>query len=408
MTVADFLLQLLVIFAAAKLFGELAERIGQPAVLGEMVGGILVGVSGLQLVDPGNNVIHLLAQLGVIMLLFLIGLETDLPRLLSVGGPALLVAVVGVALPMAAGFGIGAALGYPHALSLFIGASLTATSVGITARVLSDLGHLKDPESQVILGAAVLDDIIGLVLLALLNAVAGGKRLTVLAASRTTLIAFGFVIVAIVVGSLLAPLLIRLITRLHVGQALLFASMMLALALAWIAESVGSALIIGSFAAGVVLARTEKAKQLDHEVHDVAQFFIPIFFVSVGAAVDLKAMTTPFLLLGVLLTVVGVVGKVLAGFVAWGENLRRIVIGFGMVPRGEVGLIFAQIGLSAGLLSMGVYSAIAMMIILTTLMTPPILRALLVRQSPQELGGVAECVSGVLASDVEAEDDTLT
>jgi Kef-type K+ transport system membrane component KefB len=406
MSVADFLLQLLVIFAAAKLFGELAERIGQPAVLGEMIGGVLVGVSGLQLIDPNDDVIHLLAQLGVVFLLFLIGLETDLGRLLKVGGPSMVVAVVGVALPMISGYEVGMLLGYSKVISLFLGASLTATSVGITARVLSDLGHLKDRESQIVLGAAVVDDILGLILLALVSGVAGGRRLTILEVGKVTVVAFGFVALALFVGSLLAPLLVRVIGKLHVAKALLFASLMFALALAWTAASVGSAVIIGAFAAGLVLARTEKGRQIEREVHDLAQFFIPIFFVTVGAAVDVKALTPPFIVLGLLLTAVGILGKVAAGFVAWGENLRRLVIGVGMVPRGEVGLIFAQIGLSVGLLNAGLYSAVALMIMLTTLVTPPILGVLLARERPEEHHGVADYVCDAPA-DI-AEDETVS
>ena len=177
MAIAELLVALLAIFAAAKLFGELAERIGQPAVLGEMVGGIVIGVSGLHLIDAHNPVLHVLAELGVILLLFLIGLETDIQRLLSVGGASASVAAVGVLLPFGAGYGVGAALGYPTTVSVFLGAALTATSVGITARVLSDLGHLKTDESQVILGAAVVDDILGLVLLTVISAVAAGEKI---------------------------------------------------------------------------------------------------------------------------------------------------------------------------------------------------------------------------------------
>src|SRR5205085_2414272 len=165
MPVANFLLALIAIFVAAKLFGELAERVGQPAVLGELVGGVLVGVSGLKLVDPNTNVIHLLAQLGIVLLLFLIGLETELQRLVACGPAALVVAIAGVAITFAGGYAIGHALHFPNIVALFLGGALTATSVGITARVLSDLGHLQDPEAQVILGAAVVDDIIGVVLL---------------------------------------------------------------------------------------------------------------------------------------------------------------------------------------------------------------------------------------------------
>lgn len=383
MDIGHFLLSLIAIFAAAKVFGEIAERFGQPAVLGELLGGVAVGVSGLHLVDPHDTTIHLLSELGVIILLFLIGLETDLKKLISAGGPASAVAIVGVALPFAFGAGAGHLLGYSAMVSIFLGASLTATSVGITARVLSDLGHLQDDESQIILGAAVVDDVIGLVILTLVSTFAGGGDLSVMSVAHVILIAFGFVIAAIVIGSYLAPALIRAIVAIDVARGLFFASMMFAFLLAFLAQKVGSAVIIGAFAAGLVLARTEKAKQIEREVHDIGQFFIPIFFVVVGAAVDLRSLnpfraeTRQFLLIGFVLTLVGVVGKVAAGFVVTRKGIKRTVVGVGMIPRGEVGLIFAQIGLSAKLLSAGLYSAVALMVMLTTLMTPPMLRALL-------------------------------
>ncbi len=390
MTVSGLLLSLLAIFAAAKLFGELAERIGQPAVLGEMVGGIVIGVSGLHFIDPHAPVLHLLSELGVVLLLFLIGLETDLHRLLSVGGAAVSVAVAGVALPFVAGYGVGAFLGYPTTVAVFLGAALTATSVGITARVLSDLGHLKTDESQVILGAAVVDDVLGLVLLSVISTVAAGERLTTAGVARTFAVAFGFVVLAIVIGSFLAPRIIKLITRLRVVKALFFTSIMFAFALAVLADLAGSALIIGAFAAGLVLAKTDRGRDIEHEVHDVAQFFIPIFFVNVGAAVDLGAInpfdagTRRFFVIGVLLTIVAIGGKMLAGLAVFPRPMRKLVIGVGMVPRGEVGLIFAQLGLSAGLLSAGLYSSVALMVMITTFVTPPVLRVLLAKQARED------------------------
>jgi Kef-type K+ transport system membrane component KefB len=392
MDISELLVSLLAIFAAAKLFGELAERIGQPAVLGEMVGGIVIGVSGLHLVDSHSPIIHLLAELGVLLLLFLIGLETDLKRLLSVGPAATAVALAGVVLPFAGGYGVGAWLNYPTTVSIFLGAALTATSVGITARVLSDLGHLKSDESQVILGAAVLDDILGLVLLTVVSAMAAGQSLSVGGIAKVFALAFGFVAVAIVVGSVFAPKLIAFVTRLRVSKALFFASIMFAFGMAYLADVAGSALIIGAFAAGVVLARTDKGRDIEHEVYDVAQFFIPIFFVSVGAAVDLKTLnpfdptTRPFFIVGAALTAVAVLGKLLAGYAAFGRPMNRLVIGVGMIPRGEVGLIFAQLGLTAGLLTGGLYSSVALMVMVTTFLAPPVLRALLdsKKQPPED------------------------
>lgn len=398
MSIGEFLLALIAIFLAAKLLGEVAERLGQPAVLGELVGGIAIGVSGLGIVDPADPTIHLLAELGVIFLLFLIGLDTDLNKLISVGGSATAVAVVGVALPFLGGVAYGQLLGFRLMVSIFLGASLTATSVGITARVLSDLGHLKDDESQVILGAAVVDDIIGLVLLTIVSTLAEGGELSFLGVGRLIVVAFGFVFLAIIVGSYLAPLLIRLIERIDIARGLFFASVIFALALAYAALRVGSAVIIGSFAAGLVLARTKKGRQIEREVHDVAQFFVPIFFIVVGAAIDLrtlnpfKAGTREFLIIGLALTAIGIIGKVLAGFAVPRRRLRRSVVGVGMIPRGEVGLIFAQIGLSTKLLGAGLYSAVALMVMITTLVTPPLLRRVLERRLPDELHGEADYV----------------
>src|SRR5436309_386153 len=398
MNIGTFLLALIAIFVSAKLFGELAERLGQPAVLGELIGGALVGISGLRLVNPHDPTIYLLAQLGVILLLFLIGLDTELGKLLNVGGAAVVVAVIGVAATFAGGFALGHFLGFPDIVAVFLGASLTATSVGISARVLSDLGHLHDREAQIILGAAVVDDIIGIILLTLIGRIAEGADLAPLAVARLVIIAFGFVVLAIAVGSWLAPLLIRAIERIHVARGLFFASLVFALTLAWIAQLVGSAIIIGSFAAGLVLALTDKRQEIERQAHDVAHFFVPIFFVVVGAAIDVRTLnplnagSRKFLIIGIGLAAIAIVGKMLAGFAAPGRGLRRSVIGAGMIPRGEVSLIFAQIGLTSGLLTEGLYSAVAVMVVLTALATPLLLRALLPQSVPTEVHGQSDLV----------------
>ena len=383
MSVGAFLLALIATFVAAKLFGELAERVGQPAVLGELAGGVLVGVSGLRLVDPNVNVIHLLAQLGIVFLLFLIGLETELQKLVACGPAALVVAVAGVAFTFAGGYAIGIALHFPHIVAIFLGGSVTATSVGITARVLSDLGHLQDAEAQVILGAAVVDDIIGVILLTCIGGVAEGNGVGPMAIARIAAVAFGFVAGALVAGSYLAPYLVRAIDRIGVARGIFFASIVFALTLAYVANLLGTAVIIGSFAAGLVLARTEKGDEIKHQVHDIAHFFVPIFFVAVGAAIDIKtlnpfdAAARRFLAVGALLALVSAIGKIAAGFLTPGRGLRRTIVGVGMIPRGEVSLIFAQIGLASKLLSDGLYSAITVMVVITAFITPLLLRMLL-------------------------------
>ncbi len=390
MSIGAFLLALIATFVAAKLFGELAERIGQPAVLGELLGGVLVGVSGLRLVDPNANVIHLLAQLGIVLLLFLIGLETELDKLVACGPAALVVAVAGVAITFAGGYAIGTALHFPPIVAVFLGGALTATSVGITARVLSDLGHLQDAEAQVILGAAVVDDIIGVILLTCIGSVAEGNGVGPLAVVRIAAIAFGFVAGALIVGSYLAPLLVRAIDRIHMARGIFFASIVFALTLAYVADRAGTAIIIGSFAAGLVLARTEKGSEIKRQVNDIVQFFVPIFFVAVGAAIDMKTLNPfdpsarRFLIVGALLASVAVAGKIAAGSLVPGRGLRRTVIGVGMIPRGEVSLIFAQVGLGSGLLSAGLYGSITIMVVITAFITPLLLRRMLPRTGRSE------------------------
>jgi Kef-type K+ transport system membrane component KefB len=392
MNIGSFLLALIAIFVSAKLFGELAERIGQPAVLGELIGGAIVGVSGLRLVDPRDPTIALLAQLGIILLLFLIGLESELGKLLEVGPAAVIVAVIGVAATFAGGFALGRLLGLDNIVAIFLGGSLTATSVGISARVLSDLGHLHDREAQIILAAAVVDDLIGVVLLTLIGRIAEGNDLTPLGVMWLTVVAFGFVILAIAIGSWLAPALVRLIDRIHVARGLFFASIIFAFTLAYAAQRVGSAIIIGSFAAGLVLARTDKGHEIERQVHDIAHFFVPIFFVAVGAAIDVRAFSFKFLVIGAGLAAIAVIGKLLAGFSAPGRNLRRSIIGVGMIPRAEVSLIFAQIGLTSGLLTQGLYGSVAIMVMLTALVTPLLLRALLPQRAPRELPAKGDLV----------------
>ena len=260
--VARFFLILAAILVGAKVLGELAERIGQPAVLGELLAGVLLGGSALGVVPTGGveaDLIHLLAELGVVLLLFEIGLETDLREMFRVGPAALAVALVGVVLPFAFGYLFWRYA--PHAASgtgdlgtaaIFIGATLTATSVGITARVLSDLGRMSTPEARIIVGAAVIDDVLGLVILSVVAGLAAGASITVLGVLRTLVVAVGFLVVAVVLGRFVAPMLFDVIDRMRVRYVLLVAAIAFALGLAALAGLAGSALIIGAFAAGLV------------------------------------------------------------------------------------------------------------------------------------------------------------
>ncbi|SIO41162.1 sodium/proton antiporter NhaS3, CPA2 family [Singulisphaera sp. GP187] len=404
LNVPQFLGLLVIMLGAARLCGALAKAVGQPTVLGELVAGVLLGSSILGLVDPQVDVIHLLAELGVILLLFAIGLETDLRMLLKVGGASAAVAAVGVALPFALGYAVCRLLGLPNLVALVAGASLTATSVGITARVLSDLGRLQEPESQIILGAAVIDDVIGLVILTVIAALTQGEAVTVLSVARITGVAFGFLLGTILIGSLVVPRLVSLVSKIELPGTTTILALILAFGLAWLADRAGSAVIIGAFAAGLLLAKTPQAREVEHGVTELGNFFVPLFFVSVGAAVDIRVFNPlvpanhATLLVGTLLIVVAVVGKFAAGYAAPWFKGKKNVIGVGMIPRGEVGLIFAQMGLTSGVFDAKLFSAVTLMVMATTFLAPPLLRALFPPRDanwiPPKPDGIEELVTG--------------
>jgi Na+:H+ antiporter len=404
LSVPQFLGLLVVMLGAARLCGAVAKALGQPTVLGELVAGVLLGSSVLGLVNPHVEVIHLLAELGVILLLFAIGLETDLRKLMKVGGASAAVATVGVVLPFALGYAACRLLGLGNLVAIVAGAALTATSVGITARVLSDLGRLQEPESQIVLGAAVIDDIIGLVILTVVAGLTQREQVTALGVARITGVAFGFLAITLVVGSSVVPHLVRLASRIDLPGTTTILALILALGLAWLAEQAGSAVIIGAFAAGLLLARTPKAHEIEHGVTELGNFFVPLFFVSVGAAVDVRVFNPldpanrSTLFVGGLLILAAVVGKFAAGYAAPWFKGKKSVIGVGMIPRGEVGLIFAQMGLASGVFDAKLFSAVTLMVMVTTFLAPPLLRLLFppkdadwVRPEPE---GIEELVTG--------------
>jgi len=379
MELRELLLGLVVVWLAAKLAGEGMERIGQTAVLGELLAGVVIGPGGLGLVQE-SEVIHALAELGVLILLFEVGLESDLGGLLRAGPQATLVAVVGVALPFAAGFGVMQALGHPPLLAVFVGATLTATSVGITARVLADLGRLQDGAAAVVLGAAVVDDILGLIILAVVTGVAQTGGVSAGSIALLAAKALVFLVVALVLGRRLAPVLIGWIGRLQARGTLIVYSLVFAMALAALADRIGLATIIGAFAAGLVLATTERRAHIEERVKPVADLLVPVFFVTIGMKVE-PALLNPFgegagLGMALLLTAVAIVSKLATGLAVYRKTVRRWVVGVGMVPRGEVGLIFAGAGLAAGVIDGGLYSALVVAVMLTTFVAPPWLKVL--------------------------------
>jgi Kef-type K+ transport system membrane component KefB len=379
------LLVLVAIIVATKLLGALAQRIGQPAVLGELVAGVLLGGSVLRILDPADPVVHALSELGVLILLFQIGLHTDLRALAKVGSTALFAGSVGVVLPFVGGFGVARLLGVELLPAIVIGASLTATSIGISARVLSDLGQLKTPEGQVVIGAAVFDDVIGLIILSIVASMVAGAELTVGGIGSIAGVAIGFVVVALALGSVAIPPLFRLIERVRVSGVLCAAAMGFALALALLATRAGSAMIIGAFAAGLILHPTPQRHEIEESVTQLGFFFVPIFFAAVGASIDLGALLTrEALTIGGLLVLVGVLGKVVAGFAPWWFKGNRLLVGVALVPRGEVGLIFAQLGLAAGVLSHERFGAVMLMVVVTTFVTPPLLSLIAARGTPDD------------------------
>jgi Kef-type K+ transport system membrane component KefB len=395
--IAEFLLTLAGILVAAKLFGEVAERIGQPAVLGELLAGVVLGSSALGMIPATGmsaDIITVLAELGVLVLLLEIGLETDLREMRKVGGSAVSVAMVGVVLPFLAGYlfwmNVPHGMGDPDAVStaaVFIGAALTATSVGITARVLSDLSNLGSVEGRIIIGAAVIDDVLGLVILTVVSGIAAGGALSPYSVARILAVAVGFLVVAIAFGGWVAPRLFRAIAGMKVSYAVSVIALAIAFGLAALADMAGSALIMGAFAAGIILARTEQYNAIEQRVRPVGALLTPIFFVSVGSALDIHLLdpTRPgggaLLLVALGLTILAILGKVAAGYAAPWARFRRLAVGVGMVPRGEVGLIFAAVGRQSGLLTDDVFSVVLLMVMGTTFVAPPLLKLLFRGQS---------------------------
>ncbi|HYH42104.1 MAG TPA: cation:proton antiporter [Burkholderiales bacterium] len=409
-----------ILLLAGKL-GTLVERVGLPAVLGEIVMGIALGnlaLVGIDFLVPVLNdpVIGFLAQLGAVILLFQLGLETDLGAMRRVGLRASGVALIGVIVPFVLGtYIVGPMLlpGLSAGAYLFIGAALTATSIGITGRVFRDMGCLSKPEAQIVLGAAVIDDVLGLLILAVVSSIAVRGSVSAGEVASISLLAVGFLLGAVVGGQALASHLSRLFAKLHRGHGMkLAAALIFCFAFAYIAAAIGLAPIVGAFAAGLVLTEAHfrwfdepevkrdvmaavsdaspqvsrrvhgvleahAQKHLEHMLDPISHFMVPLFFVLAGMNVKLDVFLDPAVVaVAVMLTTAAIAGKLVAG-VAAGRGVNRWVVGWGMVPRGEVGLIFAFVGKSLGVVNDAAFSVIVVMVMLTTLVTPPVLAYLL-------------------------------
>jgi Kef-type K+ transport system membrane component KefB len=391
----ELLFGLAVVWVAAKLAGEAMERLGQTAVLGELLAGVLIGPGVLGVAQPSET-LHALAELGVIILLFEIGLQSDLDDLMRVGIQSTVVALAGVACPLVLGWALGRAWGLPALTAIFIGATLTATSVGITARVLADLGRLHDPASRIVLGAAVVDDVLGLVILAVVTGLSGAERFSSTGVVLVLAKAVFFLVAAVLLGIRLAPTFLVWVGRMRTRGSLIVAALVFCVLLAAFFERIGLAAIVGAFAAGLILARTERRAHIEAAVNPVADVLVPIFFVLVGMQVAPAALNPAGpsgwggLVLTVLLIAVAVVSKLLAGLGVYTPDVGRFSVGVGMVPRGEVGLIFAGTGLAAQIIDQDLYATLVTTVMVSTLIVPPWLKAVYGPPRKRDEAGRAE------------------
>ena len=396
--IAPVVLALALILVAAKIGGDLATRIGQPSVLGELAFGVLIGnlsLVGFDGLEPikHDGTISMLAGLGVLILLFEVGLESTISQMMRVGLSAFMVASLGVVAPFLLGWGVSAWLMPEHSiyLHIFIGATLCATSVGITARVFKDLNRSQSNEARVILGAAVIDDVMGLVIL---SAVTG----LIVAADRGSAFTLGtifwplgkalvFLAGALILGAALTPKLFSFASRLKTSGVLLATGLAFCFVLSWLANAIELAPIVGAFAAGLILEKVHYTNFVDRGEHEleeliqpIASFLVPIFFVLMGMRTDLKSFSQPGVLgLAAALTIAAIVGKQACSLGVIGKGVDRLTVGLGMIPRGEVGLIFANIGLGLKvggeqIVDASSFSAIVVMVIVTTMVTPPALK----------------------------------
>ena len=367
-------LAMLLVFGSAKLLAEICERFNQPGIVGEILAGVLIGPSVLAWISP-DQFLTTMSELGVMFLLFRVGLEVKASELLRVGGTATLVATLGVVAPFFLGWGILRLWGEPHTESIFVGAAMVATSVGITARVLSAGGLLRKRFAQIILAAAVIDDVLGLLVLALVGSLARG-RVNALELSLTAALAIGFTVLVAAWGSkTMRRFVPHMEGRLRAQEAQFALAVTLLFALSLLAVYAGVAAIVGAFLAGMALAESV-GQRVQDLAHGVAELLVPFFLVGIGLRVDLAAFTHPSV---AALAAVIVVAAILSKLVGCGLGAYRLGraealrVGLGMVPRGEVGMVVAQLGLSMGVIRQDIYGVVVFMSVATTLLAPLLL-----------------------------------
>ena len=371
----NLLFYFLIIFASAKILGTLCMRFKIPAIIGELLAGVLLGNYVLGIIDSSNNVLMSFAEMGVIFLMFHVGLEVRLKDFIAVGKTAIFVGIFGVFVPLILGLGSMLLLGHKIVEGLFIATAILATSVGISAKVLQDLGLIKHKVTYIVLGAAVLDDILALIVLALVKSLARGK----FHIAEFLLLVFeslAFVGFLTIRGPKLAKRTTMWLKKLNIPEGPFVISVILCLSLAELADLIGLAAIIGAFMAGIVIDDLADVYKLENKVKYVNEFLLPFFFVMMGAHLDPKAFLKPNLLILVLIiSVVAVISKMIgAGLAYWKENWKiKFQTGVCMIPRGEVGIIVGLIGLSLHTITKEMYTVVLGMSLLTTIITPPLI-----------------------------------
>jgi Kef-type K+ transport system membrane component KefB len=371
--ITSILAGLFVLLVAAKLGEEVLRRLGQPGVIGELLGGFIVGPYGLALVLPGETALAF-AELGVVILLFSVGLEVRTDDLLKVGKPALLTAVIGMILPLAGGLALGFVMGEELMAAFFIGLALAATSIGITSRVLRDMGVMSRNFAKVVIGAALVDDILALIMIGLATGAAEGDL-----SAQTLLVGvagIGLVLLGFAVARRARGLPRTVFTWPLFADTPLVPAFIIMLAIALLAVAVGLAAIIGAFVAGLVVAETEAAEELEHDIKPLASIFTPFFFAVTGAQLNLALLLDPAIaVVAVVLAVIGVVTKAVGGLAgAWSiGRWGATTVGFGMVPRGEVGIVVATLALTTGVVDDDLFAIILVAVVLTTVAAPYLL-----------------------------------
>jgi Kef-type K+ transport system membrane component KefB len=381
----DFLISLASILFFAKVFGEIALKLGQNAIIGELLAGVFVGPSVFGVVCE-TPVLSNISELGAIILLFEVGLSIDIKEFLKSSGWAVAVAFVGVIAPYFLGYFVFLCFGLTDMQAVFAGAVLAATSVGVTTRVFMDLKCLKTEEAKIVLGAAVIDDIIGLTILAIVLKLVAGETVgfgTVACISGKAVL---FLVLSVIAGVLIMPTIFKFISKMRQSYIISVMGLVFCLILSALSTKIEFAPIVGAFVAGLVLSTIKQSEEIKKAIKPIYAVFVPVFFVLMGTKVDIStfnpfvAANREILVLTSILFVIAFVGKTVAGFAVLKKGINKLLIGVSMVPRGEVGLIFADIGLKNNVFEMRDYSALVAVMMLTTFVTPIILRYLISKQ----------------------------